>query len=39
MCKKNPPRIQNSSKGLEEMGYIPPAFLASEEFVTNSSNP
>jgi hypothetical protein len=33
MCKKIPPRIQKSSKGLEEMGYIPPAFLASEEFV------
>jgi hypothetical protein len=31
--KKIPPRFQNSSKGLEEMGYIPPAFLASEEFV------
>jgi hypothetical protein len=33
MCNKIPPRIQNSSKGLEEMGYIPPAFLASVEFV------
>ena len=33
MCKKIPPRIRNSSKGLEEMGYIPPAFLAAEEFV------
>ena len=26
-------KIQNSSKGLEEMGYIPPAFWASVEFV------
>jgi hypothetical protein len=33
MCKKFPPRFQNSPKGLVEMGYIPPAFLASEEFV------
>ena len=33
MCNKIPPRIQNSSKGLVEMGYIPPAFLASVEIV------
>ena len=33
MCKKFPPRFQNSSKGLVEMGYIPPAFLAWVEIV------
>ena len=33
MCKTIPPRFQNSPKGLDEMGYIPPAFLAWVEIV------